>query len=43
MDAEELKDLNKDKKLVKKLARKYNEFIVSATIPLQLQRLIGPA
>ena len=42
MDVEALKGLNKDKKLVKKLARKYNAFLASDTVLRQLQRLIGP-
>merc|ERR1711907_186553 len=42
MDVEALKDLNKDKKKVKKLANKYNFFLASATIMKQIPRLLGP-
>ena len=42
MDIDALKALNKDKKLVKKLARKYNAFLASDSILKQLQRILGP-
>ncbi|KAL7713651.1 Large ribosomal subunit protein uL1 [Entamoeba marina] len=42
MDVDSLKALNKDKKLVKKLARKYNAFLASDTVLRQLQRILGP-
>ena len=40
MDA--LKKLNKNKKLVKKLAKKYNAFLASESIIKQIPRLLGP-
>ncbi|ELP91103.1 60S ribosomal protein L10A, putative [Entamoeba invadens IP1] len=42
MDVDGLKALNKDKKLVKKLARKYNAFLASDTVLKQLQKILGP-
>jgi len=42
MDIEALKKLNKDKKLVKKLAKKYDGFIASDTLIKQIPRLLGP-
>merc|ERR1712141_255179 len=42
MDVESLKKLNKDKKLVKKLAKKYDAFIASDTLIKQIPRLLGP-
>ena len=42
MDVDALKALNKDKKLVKKLARKYNAFLASETVLRQLNRILGP-
>merc|ERR1712121_297983 len=42
MDAESLKKLNKDKKLVKKLAKKYDGFLASDTLIKQIPRLLGP-
>lgn len=42
MDVEALKKLNKDKKLVKKLAKKYNAFLASDTLIKQIPRLLGP-
>jgi len=42
MDTEALKKLNKNKKLVKKLAKKYNAFIASDTMIRQIPRLLGP-
>merc|ERR1712033_22637 len=42
MDVEALKKLNKDKKLVKKLAKKYDAFLASDTIIKQIPRLLGP-
>merc|ERR1712227_157165 len=42
MDVESLKKLNKDKKLVKRLAKKYNAFLASDTIIKQIPRLLGP-
>jgi large subunit ribosomal protein L10Ae len=42
MSVDDLKKLNKDKKLVKKLARKYNAFLASETLIRQIPRLLGP-
>jgi len=42
MDAEALKKLNKNKKLVKKLAKKYDAFLASETLIKQIPRLLGP-
>merc|ERR1711935_1168629 len=42
MSADDLKKLNKDKKKVKKLAKKYNAFLASETLIKQIPRLLGP-
>jgi len=42
MDVEALRKLNKNKKLVKKLARRYNAFIASESLIRQVPRLLGP-
>ena len=42
MSADDLKKLNKNKKLIKKLARKYDAFIASDTLVRQIPRLLGP-
>lgn len=42
MDAEALKKLNKNKKLVKKLAKKYDAFLASESLIKQIPRLLGP-
>lgn len=42
LSVEDLKKFNKDKKLVKKLAKKYNAFIASETVIKQIPRLLGP-
>merc|ERR1711872_29038 len=42
MDIEALKKLNKDKKLVKKLAKKYDGFVASDSLIKQIPRLLGP-
>merc|ERR1712226_1192813 len=42
MSAEDLKKLNKDKKLVKKLAKKYDAFLASESLIKQIPRLLGP-
>jgi large subunit ribosomal protein L10Ae len=42
MSADDLKKLNKNKKLVKKLTRKYDAFIASESIIKQIPRLLGP-
>lgn len=40
--ADDLKKLNKDKKLVKKLAKSYDFFLASESIIKQIPRLLGP-
>merc|ERR1711931_75330 len=42
MSVEDLKKLNKDKKLVKILAKKYDAFIASDALIRQIPRLLGP-
>lgn len=42
MSVEELKKLNKNKKLVKKLAQKYDAFFASQAIIKQIPRILGP-
>merc|ERR1712121_41862 len=42
MSADDLKKLNKDKKKVKALAKKYDAFIASDTLIKQIPRLLGP-
>jgi large subunit ribosomal protein L10Ae len=42
MSADDLKKLNKNKKLIKKLARKYGAFIASDTLIKQIPRLLRP-
>merc|ERR1712066_435336 len=42
MSADDLKKLNKDKKLVKKLAKKYDAFLASESLIKQIPRLHGP-
>merc|ERR1712156_116815 len=42
MSAEDLKKLNKQKKLVKKLAKKYDAFVASESLIKQIPRLLGP-
>lgn len=42
MSAEDLRKLNKNKKLIKKLARKYDAFISSEALIKQIPRLLGP-
>jgi large subunit ribosomal protein L10Ae len=37
-----LKKLNKNKKLIKKLARKYDAFVASDTLMRQIPRILGP-
>ena len=39
---EGLKKLNKNKKLVKKLAKKYHAFLASEAVIKQIPRLLGP-
>ncbi|KAE8733054.1 60S ribosomal protein L10a [Hibiscus syriacus] len=42
MDVEALKKLNKNKKLVKKLAKKYHAFLASESVIKQIPHLLGP-
>lgn len=42
MTVDDLKKLNKNKKLVKKLAKKYAAFLASDTVIKQIPRLLGP-
>jgi len=42
MSVDDLKKLNKNKKLVKKLAKKYNAFLASDSLIKQIPRLLGP-
>lgn len=42
MSADDLKKLNKNKKLIKKLARKYDAFLASDSLIKQIPRLLGP-
>merc|ERR1712243_352896 len=42
MDAEALKKLNENKKLVKKLAKKYDAFLASDSLIKQIPRILGP-
>merc|ERR1712232_116313 len=41
-DVETLKNMNKQKKIIKKMARKYNAFLASDVILKQIPRLLGP-
>merc|ERR1712223_1889463 len=42
MSVDDLKKLNKDKKLVKKLAKSYDAFLASESLIKQIPRLLGP-
>jgi large subunit ribosomal protein L10Ae len=42
MTADDLKKLNKDKKLVKKLAKSYDAFLASDALIKQIPRIVGP-
>jgi len=42
MNIDELKKVNRNKKIVKKLAKKYTAFLSSETIIRQIPRLLGP-
>ncbi|KAL6875779.1 hypothetical protein ACP4OV_013292 [Aristida adscensionis] len=42
MDVEALKKMNKNKKLVKKLAKRYHAFLASESVIKQIPRLLGP-
>ena len=41
MDVDALKKMNKNKKLVKKLAKKYHSFLASEAVIKQIPRLLG--
>ncbi|CAI4223170.1 unnamed protein product [Auanema sp. JU1783] len=42
MSADDLKKLNKNKKLIKKLAKSYDAFIASESLIKQIPRILGP-
>jgi large subunit ribosomal protein L10Ae len=42
MSAEDLKKLNKNKKSIKKLAKRYDAFVASEALIKQIPRLLGP-
>ena len=42
MDVEALKKFNKNKKLIKKMAKKYAVFVASESVIKQIPRLLGP-
>ncbi|KPI43766.1 60S ribosomal protein L10a [Cyphellophora attinorum] len=42
MSSDDLKKLNKNKKLIKKLANKYDAFVASEALIKQIPRLLGP-
>lgn len=42
MSADDLKKLNKNKKLIKKLARKYDAFVASESLIKMIPRILGP-
>jgi len=42
LGVDDLKKMNKNKKLVKKLAKKYNSFLASDSVIRQIPRLLGP-
>lgn len=42
MSVEDLKKFNKNKKLVKKLSKKYQAFLASESVIKQIPRLLGP-
>ncbi|KAK2715965.1 large ribosomal subunit protein uL1-like [Artemia franciscana] len=42
MSADDLKKLNKNKKLIKNLAKKYDAFLASESLIKQIPRLLGP-
>lgn len=42
MSSDDLKKLNKNKKLIKKLARKYDAFLASDSLIKLIPRLLGP-
>lgn len=42
MSADDLKKLNKNKKLIKKLAKSYDAFLASESLIKQIPRILGP-
>ena len=42
MSLDDLKKVNKNKKIVKKMAKKYNAFLASDSVIRQIPRLLGP-
>jgi len=42
MSADDLKKLNKDKKLIKKLSKSYDAFLASESLIKQIPRILGP-
>ena len=42
MSSEDLKKLNRNKKLIKKLAHRYDAFVASESLIKQVPRLLGP-
>lgn len=42
MNVEDLKKFNKNKKLIKKFAKKYDSFLASGTLIKQIPRILGP-
>jgi large subunit ribosomal protein L10Ae len=42
MSVEDLKKFNKNKKIIKKFAKKYDAFLASDTLIKQIPRLLGP-
>lgn len=42
MNADDLKKLNKNKKLIKKLAKGYSAFLASESLIKQIPRILGP-
>lgn len=42
MTADDLKKLNKDKKLIKKLGKSYDAFLASDALIKQIPRILGP-
>lgn len=42
MNIDDLKKFNKNKKLIKKFAKKYDNFLASATLIKQIPRILGP-
>lgn len=42
MTSDDLKKLNKDKKLIKNLAKSYDAFVASESLIKQIPRILGP-